>query len=323
MMSKNLRIASFTLVVGLSQFGTAIAQDAYPSKPIRLLACCTGFPENAARVIAQVMSEQLNGLPVIVETKAGANGIIAAEYVAKQPADGYTILIGTNSTHAANQTLYKKLPYDYVKDFIPLAGVAKGSLLFVTRADLPVRNVAELTAMAKKDPGKLNYGSGSSSAMVSMELYKLIAGLNITYVPYKTNPQVTTDMLGGRIDMAVNDGGSLMPHVAAGKLRAMAITGTKRLAVLPDVPTMQEAGVPGYELTFWNAAYLPAGTPPAIVKRANEIFVAALNSPKVKEHLTRVLTDSFAPTSAELMKFQIDEHDKWRKVLLAAGIQPE
>ena len=314
---------AMTLALGLGQAGTAQAQDAYPSKPIRLLSCCTGFPENAARVIAAAMQEQLKDHPVIVETKAGANGILAADYVAKQPGDGYTIFIGTNSTHAANQSLFKKLPYDYIKDFTPLAGVARGALLFVVRADLPVRNIAELTAMAKKEPGKLTYGEGSSSAMVAVELYKLIAGLDIRRIPYKTNPQVTTDMLGGRVDMAANDGGSLIPHVQSGKLRAMAITGPRRLAVLPDVPTFQEAGVPGYELTFWNAAYLPSSTPPALVTRVNQIFVAALNHPKVKEHLTRTLTESFAPTPDELMKFQIAEHDKWKRVLQAAGVQPE
>jgi len=323
MTQRTVRAAGIACALAFAAVAPAHAQDNYPSKPIRLLSCCTGFPENAARVIAQAMQEQLNGHPVIVETKAGANGIIAAEYVAKQAPDGYTIFIGTNSTHAANQTLYKKLPYDYVRDFTPLAGVAKGSLLIVVRADVPAKNVRELTALVRKDQGKYTFGSGSSSALAAIELYKLLQKLDIRHIPYKTNPQVTTDMLGGRVDMAANDAGSLLPHVQSGKLRAMAITGPKRLSTLPDVPTMAEAGVPGYELTFWNAAYLPANVPGALLQRVNGIFVNALGHPKTKEHLTRTLTESFAPTPAELGKFQIEEHDKWRKVLLAAGVQPE
>lgn len=308
-------------LLGMVAGSAAHAQD-FPTKPIRLISCCTGFPENAARVMAAAITEQ-TGAAVVVEPKPGANGMIAAEYVAKAAPDGYTIFIGTNSTHAANQSLFKKLPYDYIKDFVPVSGIAKGSLLIVTRADLPVRSIADLTALARKEPGKLTFGSGSSSARAAIELYQLIAGIKLTHVPYKTNPQVTTDLIGGRIDMAANDAGSLMPHVQAGKLRAMATTGAKRSPYLPDIPSMSEAGVPGYELTFWNAAYLPAGTPPNIVTRVNQIIVNALNHPKMKEHLASAGVEGFPTSSDQLMQFQIAEQDKWHKILTSAGIEPE
>jgi tripartite-type tricarboxylate transporter receptor subunit TctC len=298
-------------------------QTAYPNKPIRLLSCCTGFPENVSRVLAQAMQEQLNNHSVVVETRAGANGIIAAQYVATQPPDGYTIFIGTNSTHAANQSLYKKLPYDYVKDFQPLAGVARGALQIVTRADIPANNIAELTALIRQSPGKFSYGYGSSSAQVAIELYKLIESLQITPVPYKTNPQVTLDLLGGRIDIAANVATEYTQHIKAGKLRSMGTTGSTRLKSLPDVPTLKEAGVKDYELTFWNAAYLPAGVPPALLSRVNEIFVNALKHPKVVTFLENSLTESFAQDPAELARFQVQEHDKWKMVLKAAAVEPQ
>jgi len=325
MTTKIRRLASATLALMAASalVSPAIADPNYPSKPIRLLSCCTGFPENVSRVLQQAMQEQLNNHSVVVETKAGANGIIAAQYVATQPADGYTIFIGTNSTHAANQSLYKKLPYDYVKDFQPLAGVARGALLIVTRADVPARNIAELTALIRKNPGKYSYGYGSSSAQVAIELYKLIESLQIVPVPYKTNHQVTLDLIGGRIDLAANVASAYTQHIQTGKLRSMAITGPTRLTTLPEVPTMVEAGVKDYELTFWNAAYLPAGVPPALLKRVNEVFVNALKHPKVKAFLTNNLTESFAHEPAELARFQVQEHDKWQRVLRAAGVEPQ
>ena len=317
-------MAAALVAAGLLAVQTSVtAQAPYPNKPIRLLACCTGFPENVSRVLAQTMQEQLNNHSVVVETKAGANGILAAQYVATLPPDGYTILIGTNSTHAANQTLYKKLPYDYVKDFQPLAGIARGGLLMVVRADVPARNVAELTALVRQSPGKFSYGYGSSSAQVAIELYKLIEGLNIVPVPYKTNPQVTLDMLGGRIELAANAANEYLQHIQAGKLRAIAVTGSSRLKSLPDVPTMAEGGVKDYDLTFWNAAYLPAGVPAPLLKRVNEIFVNALTHPKVVAFLENSMTASFAHDPAELARFQVIEHDKWRRVLQAAGVEPQ
>lgn len=315
-------MAAVLAALGLAHTGIALGQEQFPSKPHRFIAMGTGFPENTARVLGAEMYE-LTRQRVIVEARPGANGILAAEYVAKAKPDGYTILIGTNSTHAANQSLYKKLPYDYVKDFIPVSGISRGMVLAVVHPQVPAKSIKELTALAKKNPDMLTFGSGSSVSLASVELYKLIAGIKIRNVPYKTVPQASTDLVAGRIDMMMANLGVVMPHVNAGKLRALAISGAQRWPTLPDVPTMQEAGVPGYEWSFWNAAWLPAGTPKEIVARANELFVTVLDRPKVKDYLRNAGSVPFPTTSDELMKFQIAEHDKWRKVILAAGIQAE
>jgi tripartite-type tricarboxylate transporter receptor subunit TctC len=191
------------------------------------------------------------------------------------------------------------------------------------RGDLPVKTIADLTALAKKQPGKLNFGYGSSSARNGVELYKLLAGIDLLGIPFKTNPQVTAEILAGRIDMAQNAIGELKSQVDAGKLRALAVTGTVRSPAIPDVPTFVEAGVPGYSLTFWNAAWLPAGTPAPVVARVNAMFVHALNAPRVREYLAKVGVMPYPTTPEELMKFQVSEEATWRKIHVAAGVQPE
>jgi tripartite-type tricarboxylate transporter receptor subunit TctC len=313
----------FALLAALLFTAPALAQgDAFPSKPIHFVVCCTGFPEAVARVVADQITEQTKH-QIVVEPKPGANGILAAEFVAKAPADGYTVLIGTNSTHAANQSLYKQLNYDFVKDFVPISGLSQGQLMLAVNPALPVKSVAELTALAKKEPGKLSYGWASSSTRAAMEQYKQLAGLQISDVPYKTLPQATTDLLGGRLDLMIGDMVSLPPHVNSGKLRALAVTGTKRMPSFPDVPTMREAGVAGYELTFWLGIWAPAGTPAPIVQKLNEMVVAALKSQRVNDFLVKAGSEPFPTSSAELMKFQVAEQQKWHKILTTAGIQPE
>jgi tripartite-type tricarboxylate transporter receptor subunit TctC len=309
------------VMLGAATLASAQA-DVFPSKPIRFVVCCTGFPEAVARVVADEMQAQTKA-QVVVEPKPGANGILAAEYVAKSPGDGYTLLVGTNSTHAANQSLYKQLNYDFVKDFVPITALSQGALMLAVNPSLPVKNVAELTALAKKEPGKLSYGWASSSTRAAMEQYKQLAGVEITDVPYKTLPQATTDLLGGRLDLMIGDMVSLPPNVQAGKLRALAVTGTKRMASFPDVPTMREAGVAGYELTFWLGLWAPAGTPAPVVQKLNEMVTAALKSPRVTEFLVKAGSEPYPTTSAELLKFEIAEERKWNKILTTAGIQPE
>ncbi|MCC7081067.1 MAG: tripartite tricarboxylate transporter substrate binding protein [Burkholderiales bacterium] len=317
------RSVSFALAAfALGQTGVCSAQAQFPAKPQRLIAMGVGFPENTARVLGAEISE-MTRQPVVVEPRPGANGILAAEYVAKTPPDGYTVLIGTNSTHAANQSLYKSLPYDYVKDFAPVSGVSQGMVIAVVHPSVPAKSIAELTALAKKQPGKLTFGSGSSSSLAAVEYYKMLARIDMLNVPYKTVPQATIDLVGGRIDfMMVNIGGAL-PHVQSGKVRPLAVSGRQRWPALPRVPTMHEAGVKEFEWTFWNAAWAPAGTPKEIVARLNELFVAALARPKVKEYLYNAGSVPLPMSSEQLMQFQVAEHDKWRKVILAAGIKAE
>jgi tripartite-type tricarboxylate transporter receptor subunit TctC len=317
------RVHAYVLAIAcaLHAAGTA-AQAVYPAKPLHFVVMGTGFPENTARVVANELFE-LSGQRVVVDPKPGANGILAAEYVAKAPADGYTLLIGTNSTHAANQSLYRKLPYDYVNDFAPVSGIAQGMVLMAVHPQVPATTVAALTALARASPDRLTYGSASSVSLAAVELYKLAAGIRLRNVPYKTVPAASTDLIAGRIDLMMANLNVLMPHVASGRLRALAISSAQRWPALASVPTMQEAGVASYEWTFWNAAWMPAGTPPEAVARANELMRAALARTRVKEFLLGAGSVAFPTTPGELMKFQIAEHDKWRKVIVAAGIQPE
>ena len=306
---------------GALQAGAVTAQS-FPVKPQRFIAMGVGFPENTARVIATEIAEATR-IPVVVEAKPGANGILAAEYVAKAAPDGYTLLIGTNSTHAANQSLYKSLPYDYVNDFIPVSGVSKGVLLAVINAQVPANSIAELTALAKKNPGKYTYGTGSSSSHAAAELYRMIASIDLTKVPYKTSPQANTDLLAGRVDFMMTQPSIVLPHIQSGKLKALAASTAQRWSGMPDVPTMAEAGVKDYELTFWLGAWLPAKTPKDIVARTHELVVAALNRPKYREYMNNVGSIPFPTTSDELMKFQMSEYEKWRKIILAAGMTAE
>src|SRR6185369_11099963 len=192
---------------------------------------------------------------VIVDNKAGASGMMAAQAAAKAPPDGYTVLITTNTTQAANEHLYRKLPYDPVKDFAPVTGLGKGGQVLVVRADAPYRSVADLIAKAKQQPGKLSFGSGSSSSRVAGEMFKQLSHTDILHVPYKSNPQAVTDLLGGQIDLMITDTATGVPQVKSGKLRALGYSMRTRSAQLPEVPTLDEAGVKGYDMSYWFAAY--------------------------------------------------------------------
>ena len=314
--------AAGVLLVAHPAYSQATGPLPGQSRPLRLIAMSTGFPENAARILGAEFAEM--GRPrIVVEPKPGANGILAAEYVARSAPDGHTILIGTNSTHAANQTLYEKLPYDYVGDFVPVSGIAKGMVLLVTHPQVPARTVRELTALAKKQPDGLTFASGSSVSLAAVELYKMMAGIKLRNIPYKTVPQGATDLIAGRVDLMIANLVVVLPHVKTERLRALAISSSQRWPALPDVPTMHEAGVSGYEWTFWNAAWLPAGTPKDVVAKTNELFVNALARPRVKDYFINSGSIPYPTSSEELMKFQIAEQDKWRRVIQAAGIKPE
>lgn len=319
-MKKHLAVA--LAVCGLAASGAVVAQ-AFPNKPLRIIPMGVGFPENTTRVVVAEMQTMINQ-SIIVEPKPGASGILASDYVAKQPADGYTVLVGTNSTHAANQSLFKKLPYDFIKDFVPISGISNNTLVLVVNPkNIQAKSVAELTAYARANPDKLTFGWGGSSPLASAELYNLLAGIKLRSVPYKTNPQVMIDLVGGRIDMMFSDMVVASPHIKSGSVRALAITNAQRLPFLPDVPTMQEGGVKDYEMSFWLAAYAPAGTPPDVVKRLNELFVAALARPKVVAYFQNSGGVPMPMSSDQLMKFQIAEHAKWKRIVEAAGIKPE
>ena len=298
--------------------------QAYPSKPITFVVpfAAGSATDQLARALGQSVGDQ-SKQPVIVDNKGGASGMIAAAQVAKAAPDGYTVLITTNTTHAANEHLYKKLSYDPVKDFAPITGLGKGGQVLVVRTDAPYKNVMDLVAAAKKTPGKLSFGSGSSSSRTAGEMFKQLSGTDILHVPYKSNPNAITDLLGGQIDFMITDTSTVVPQVKGGKLKALGVSTTERNPLLPEVPTIAEAGVKGYDMGYWFAAYAPAGTPPAAVAKLRELLAAATQSPAAKSFFDGSGSVAWTTSPEALAKFQADETAKWGKVIKAAGIEPE
>ena len=296
----------------------------YPERPLNFIVpfAAGSATDQLARALGQSLTEQTKQA-VLVDNKAGAGGMLAAQAAARAPADGYTVLITTNTTHAANEHLYKKLPYDPVKDFAPVTGLGKGGQVLVVRADAPYKSVAELLAQARKAPGKLSFGSGSSSSRVAGEMLKQLSHTDILHVPYKSNPMAVTDLLGGQIDLMITDTATGLPQIKAGKLRALAVSTTKRLPLLPEVPTIDEAGVKGYDMGYWFAAYVPAATPAPVVARLHDLLVAAAKSAAAKTFFDASGAEVWTTTPEELAKFQAAETAKWGKVIKAAGIEPE
>jgi tripartite-type tricarboxylate transporter receptor subunit TctC len=315
-------LAAGTLAASLLP-AAAFAQ-AYPAKPVTFIVpfAAGSATDQLARALGQSITDQTKQA-VVVENKAGASGMMAAQAAARAAPDGYTVLITTNTTHAANGHLYKKLPYDAVKDFAPVTGLGKGGQVLVVNATSPYKTAADLLAAAKKSPGKLSFGSGSSSSRVAGEMLKQLAGIDLLHVPYKSNPLAITDLLGGQIDLMITDTSTGVPQVKAGKLRALGYSTTKRSSQLPDVPTLEEAGVKGYDMGYWFAAYVPAGTPAPVVARLNELLQQGVKSAAAKAFFDTAGSEPWTTTPDELAKFQAAETQKWGKVIKAAGIEAE
>ena len=310
-------------LLALATVSAAHAQD-FPNKPITIVVpfAAGSGTDTQARVVGQAIAAEFKAT-VLVDNKAGANGFIAAQHVARAAPDGYTLLMTTNTTHAANEHLFKKLPYDPVKDYTPITLMGKGYMYLVVRQDSPVKTVADLVAMAKKAPGKLNFGAGSSSSRVGSEMLKQLAGLDVAHVPYKSNPLAVTDLIGGQLDFMFLDAPTAMPHLGGGKLRPLAVSGTTRMSATPAVPTIDEAGVKGFDVSYWFAVYGPPGLPPAVTRRLNEMFVKVSAAPEVKTLRERSSGIEATSTPEELARFQAAESLKWGKVIKAAGIEPE
>lgn len=301
----------------------AFAQD-WPARPVNFVIpfAAGSATDLLGRALGQSVGQDSHQT-VVVDNRAGASGMLAAQYVARAPADGHTVLIATNTTQAANPHLFKKLGYDPVKDFAPVTGLGKGGQVLVVRADAPYHSVADLVAAARKSPGKLSFGGGSSSSRMAVELFKQMTGTDILHVPYKSNPNAVTDLIGGQIDLMITDTATGVPHVKSGKLRALGVSTSRRLAMLPDVPTIAEAGVKGYEFTYWFAAYVPAQTPPAVVSRLRELLVQATRSPAARAFYENTGGDVWTTTPEELATFQAAETVKWGDIIRGAGVQPE
>ena len=300
-------------------------QQVFPEKPITFVVpfAAGTATDQIARALGNSITAETKQ-PVVIDNKAGASGFIASQQAAKAPADGYTVLITTNTTHAANEHLFKKLPYDPVKDFAPITALGKGGQIMVVNPSFPAKSVAEFVALAKKEPGKYSFGSGSSSSRMAGELLQQMADIKLLHVPYKSNTLAVTDLLGGQIHMMITDAATGLPQVKGGKLRALGVSSAARSPLAPDVPTISEAGVKGYEMGYWFAAYAPAKTPPAVVKRLNELLVKAAKSESAKTAFYEPTgTEVFTTSPEELGKFQTAESQKWGRIVKAAGIEAE
>jgi tripartite-type tricarboxylate transporter receptor subunit TctC len=305
---------------------SAFAQSDYPSKPIRfLLPFSPGGPADLlARLTGQRLHDTWNA-QTIVEARPGAGGIVATEIAAKAPADGYTFIIVTVG-HAVNPSLYSKLPYDTVNDLVPMALVANIPSVMVIHPTVPAKNVKELIALAKSKPGQLNYGTGgnATTAHVATALLSSTTGIQMTHVPYKGAPVAMLDLIGGRLDMMIDQIPTSLGYINNGRLRALAVTPAKRTALLPNVPTMQEAGVPGYEFTAWWMFATPAKTPAAIVERFNGELQKAAVDPIFRERLVKLGADPAPALSTQQTgDFLKREIERWAKVVKAANIKAE
>jgi len=301
---------------------TAAAQ-AYPSKPIRIVV--PFGPGSATDTISRMLADKAGkilGTTFVVDNRPGANGLIAAREVVGAPKDGYTIMVSSNSAHAANVYLYKDLGYDPVKDFAPITGLTINPHVLVVRADLPVKSMKELIQYGKDNPGKLNFGAGNTGSLANASLVKSMAGFTAQEISYKSPPAAVVDLLGGRIDFLSVDYFIVNDHIRAGQLRAIAVTSKTRLHALPDVPTVAET-IPGYELNGWVAAFAPAGTPPEAIAKLNKAFADVINSPEFQQYMDRQGMQGFVTTPAELRAFQEKQVVLWADVLKKAGVERE
>lgn len=306
--------------------GTSVrAADTYPVRPVRMIVPYA--PGGNADIQARYMAERLTdalGKQVVVDNRGGANGMIGMELAARSPPDGYTILL-VASGFAVNPGLFPKVPYDTLKDFQPISLVGETPLLFVANAAVPASNVKEAIALAQKRPAQLNYGSSGngSPAHLAGALLETTAGIKLVHVPYKGTAAVNVDVMSGQIQLAFPSITSVLQHVKAGKLKGLAITARSRSALAPDLPTMHEAGVPGYEASIWNGVLVPAGTPRPIVNRLNEAIVQILKSPQARERYAKVGADIRYNSPEEFQALVRSEMTKWAKVIRAAGIRAE
>jgi tripartite-type tricarboxylate transporter receptor subunit TctC len=315
------RSISLALALALMLLGHAHAQTAWPAKPIRLIVgfAAGGSTDVTARIIAQALSERL-GQPVVVENRGGAGGNIGADAVAKADPDGYTLLMATSSTFAANPNLYKTLPFDVQKDFAPITVTAFIPNLLVVNPSVPANNVADFIAYLKANPEKLNFASAGNgtSQHLSGELFNSLAGVRMTHIAYRGGAPAVSDLLGGQVQVIFAPLVEVIQQVRAEKLKALGITTAKRSPLLPEVPTILES-LPGYEVALWNGLLAPAKTPPDIIDRINRATIEALRSPEVKAKLAEQGSEPVGNTPAEFKAFIDSELVKWRRLVEISG----
>ncbi|MBK9607146.1 MAG: tripartite tricarboxylate transporter substrate binding protein [Betaproteobacteria bacterium] len=312
------------VIIGLILLGASVQAfgQAYPARPIRLVV---PFPPGGAvdfyaRVVQQPLSEAL-GQQLVIDNKAGASGMVGAEIVAKSPPDGYTLLLGNIASLAINVGLYAKMPYDPLKDLTPIVRTVDVNYVLVVHPSVPANTVPELVAYAKANPGKLSYGSAGSGSLphLGTELFKAQTGIDMLHVPYKGGGPMVTDLLGGTVQVVIGDQANLMPHVQSGKLRALAVATSKRSPNFPNLPTIAESGLAGYDSTAWQGLAGPAGLPPDVVKRLNEAFNAVMAMPAVREKLTGGGLEVVGGPPEQFARFIAAEITKWTKIAKDVG----
>ncbi|HSN22203.1 MAG TPA: tripartite tricarboxylate transporter substrate binding protein [Usitatibacter sp.] len=303
-------------------FASAAFADNYPARPIHFIVPYpAGGPlDTVARLLGQKVSESVHQ-PVVVENKPGAGDNIGADAVAKSAPDGYTILMGAVATHAINPTLYKNIPYDPVKDFAPVTEVAWTPNVLVVNPALPVSNVKEFVAYAKAHPGQLNFGSGStgSAGHLAGELFKTMAGVQMVHVPYKGAGPAMQDLIGGQIQLMFDNLASSLGQIRAGKVRALAVTTEKRSSLAPELPTIAESGLPGFDISTWFGVFAPGGTPQPVVERLHDAFVDALQAPDVQATMKKMGAEPVGNTPAQFAAYIRSEAQKYAKVIKASG----
>lgn len=312
----------FLLFAAIGPIASASHAQDYPSRPIRIIVPfgAGSATDLTARPLAKEITAT-TGIQFVVDNRPGAEGQLGAQAAATAKPDGYTILISTQTTQAANISVYKNLPYHPITSFTPITGIRRGPLIVLTRKDLGITSIKDLIARAKAEPGKFTFGSGNGSSRAGGEYFKLLAGIDMLHVPYKSQPQVMTDIAGGRLDLTFTDMYTGMPFFRDGRAPALAVTSNERLKITPGVPTVMEAGVPGYEMWAWTAVFAPAGTPRPIVDRLNQLFQAAINSAAFREVSEQTGGLLFPGTPEALGTFQRAEIERWAKIVTAAGMK--
>ncbi len=326
MKNRFVAAAAAVLAAALAAAPAQGQPQAFPAKPIHIIVPYSpgGTTDLLARLVGQKLSERL-GQPVIVDNKPGANGMIGADQVAKAPPDGYTLGIASPGTHAANQFLYKSIPYDTIRDFTPVSLGVIAPMLLVVHPSLGVSSVKELIAKAKAHPGEISYASGGSgsSQHLAMELFQMMAGIRMTHVPYKGSAASYTDLMGGSVKCEIDVLPTAVPPTKAGRLTALATGSSKRLAILPDVPTIAEAGVPGYEYNSWYGFVAPAKMPRDVLDKLNAEIVRALHQPDVVQKLEGAGVIVVGDKPGEFGAFIRSEMAKAERVIKAANIKPD
>lgn len=318
-----IRILLALSLLFLVALPTASAADAWPSKPIRLVVpfAAGSATDSAGRILGQALGESL-GQNVIVDNRAGANGQVAAIAVKASPADGYTLFMATNSSHSANPHLYKSLPYDPIKDFVPVARVGMINFMLVVHPDVPAANTKDFIAYALANPGKLSYATASTASLVGAETINAMAHTDLVGVTYKASPQAMLDLVASRLQLMVADFATAMPYVRSGKLKVLGVTTAKRSTLLPNVPPIGDA-LKGYDINSWNGLFVPAGTPQSIVATLERATLAVLARRDIREKFAAVGYDVEPMAAAPFTAYVKEQLDTWGRLIRAARIQPE